>query len=140
MNNTKTRQPVLYVLSSVASWVVDEGLFYVLIRLFGPALGGLADIVCKTCARVVSSFFNFNLNNRIVFRSEESYGKSMLKYYCLAVPQLAVSALLLTLFTHLLHVETPEGHTLVTIIIDGCLFVASFYIQKHWVFVRKNKE
>lgn len=130
----KGRQPLLYTLSSVASWAVDTGGFYLLHLLFGTALGRHAELVCNVVARVISSFFNFNLNNRLVFQNKGVYGKALLRYYCLAVPQLAASTLLLTLFVRLLKVESTNGATTVKIIVDGCLFVASFFIQKYWVF------
>lgn len=135
----KARQPLLYTLSSVASWAVDTGLFYGLRLLLGTALGGHSEIVCNVLARVASSFFNFNVNNRLVFGNRGPYGPTLLRYYCLAVPQLAASTLLLTLFVRLLHVQTAEGATLVKIVVDGCLFVASFFIQKLWVFSDKKQ-
>ena len=130
----KGRQPLLYTLSSVASWAVDTGGFYLLHLLFGSALGSLAELVCNIAARVISSFFNFNLNNRMVFQHEGAYGKALRRYYCLAVPQLAASTILLTLFVRMLKIESTNGATAVQIIVDGCLFVASFFIQKYWVF------
>ena len=136
----KAKQPLLYVLSSVASWVVDTGGFYVLRLFLGPVLGGYAETVCNIAARAVSSFFNFHLNNHVVFHHTGSYGKAMLRYYCLAIPQLAVSTLLLTLFVHLFGISNANGATVVKIIVDGCLFVVSFFIQKFWVFARKEKE
>ena len=141
MNETKTRQPILYALSSVASWVVDTGAFYLLRLLFGGLLGVWAEPVCNVAARVVSSFFNFNVNNRLVFcNTTMPYGKAMLRYYALAVPQLGASTLLLTLFVNLFHVESAFSSTLIKAIVDGGLFVASFFIQKHWVFAKNNKE
>lgn len=134
----KAKQPIRYALSSVASWVLDTGLFYLLRLLFGSALGGAAETVCNVIARAVSSFFNFNLNNRLVFDNRGSYGKAMLRYYCLALPQLAASTLLLNLFVRLLHLESAQAATLVKIVADGCLFVLSFFIQKFWVFAGKK--
>ena len=136
----KGKQPLLYVLSSVASWVVDTGGFYLLRLLLGPVLGGYAETVCNIVARAVSSFFNFSLNNRMVFQNTGSYGKALLRYYCLAVPQLAASTLLLTLLVNLFHVETSQGSTVIKVIVDGGLFVASFFIQKYWVFSQKETE
>jgi len=136
----KGKQPLLYVLSSVASWAVDTGGFFVLSLLFGPVLGTYSEAVCNIAARVISSFFNFNLNNRLVFQNTGSYGKALLRYYCLAVPQLAASTLLLTLLVHLLRIETTNGATGVKIAVDGCLFVASYFIQKFWVFPRRNNQ
>ena len=136
----KGKQPLLYVLSSVASWAVDTGGFFVLSLLFGPVLGTYSEAVCNIAARVISSFFNFNLNNRLVFQNTGSYGKALLRYYCLAVPQLAASTLLLTLLVHLLKIETTHGDTAVKIVVDGCLFVASYFIQKFWVFPHRDNQ
>ena len=133
----KARQPLLYVFSSVASWVVDTGLFRLGLALLGSLLGASAAPVCNVLARVFSSFFNFNLNNRLVFQSREPYGKALLRYYLLAVPQLAASTLLLSFFVWLFHVQSDNVSTLVKILVDGALFVASFFIQKYWVFRKK---
>ncbi|MBQ9248894.1 MAG: GtrA family protein [Oscillospiraceae bacterium] len=135
----KLKQPLLYTLSALSSVVVDLGLFYLLRLLLGGVLGAFAESVCTVGARVVSSFYNFNMNNRMVFQNKGSYGKAMLRYYCLALPQLAASALLLTLFVRLLGVTTAQGSTVVKLVVDSCLFVASFFIQKFWVFAQKNK-
>jgi putative flippase GtrA len=133
----KAKQPILYVLSSLSSWALDTGVFYLAEKLFGTLFGGAAELICNFIARACSSFFNFNLN-RFVFESKEDYGKSMLRYYLLAIPQLIASTVLLILFTRLFHVESSEGKTLVKIIVDGTLFVISFYIQKFWVFAKKK--
>ena len=135
----KAKQPLRYILSSLASWMVDTGLFFLFDLLFGPILGALAEPVCNVVARVLSSFFNFNVNNRLVFHSELPYGKTLLRYYCLAIPQLAASTLLLTLFVHLLHVESAGASTAVKIVVDAVLFVAGFFIQKTWVFSQHKK-
>ena len=135
----KAKQPLLYVFSSVSSWVVDTALYRLGLALLGSLLGAYAAPVCNVLARVFSSFFNFNLNNRLVFQSREPYGKALLRYYLLAVPQLAASTLLLSFFVWLFHVQSDNLSTLVKILVDGALFVASFFIQKYWVF-RKREE
>jgi len=135
----KLKQPLLYTLSALSSVVVDLGLFYLLRLILGGVLGAFAESVCTVGARAVSSFYNFNVNNRMVFQNKGAYGKAMLRYYCLALPQLAASALLLTLFVRLLGVTTAQGSTAVKLVVDSCLFVASFFIQKFWVFAQKNK-
>ena len=49
----------------------------------------------------------------------------------LAVPQLAVSTVLVTVFTRLLKVDSANAATAVKVFVDAGLFVASFFIQKH---------
>ena len=132
------KQPVLYTFSSLLSWVVDTGGFYVLNLLLRPLLGGYTEPVCNVLARAVSSLFNFHLNYRVVFGSTQPYGKAMLRYYFLAIPQLAVSTVLVTVFTRLFHVDSAGAATAVKIVVDVFLFVASFFIQKYWVFRKKE--
>ena len=135
----KGAQPVLYTFSSVVSWAVDTAGFYLLNLLLRPLLGVYTEPVCNVLARVVSSLFNFHVNYKLVFRSSQPYGQAMQRYYFLAVPQLAVSTVLVTLFCRLLKVDAANGATAVKIVVDGCLFVASFFIQKYWVFRKKEE-
>lgn len=127
-------QPLRFVLSSAASFVVDAGMFYLLFLLFAPLLGASAEAVCNIAARAVSSFFNFNVNRKLVFGGEGSYGGALLRYYLLAVPQLGASTLLLALLSSLLGAENALAATAVKIAVDTVLFVISFFIQKLWVF------
>ena len=118
---------------------MDVGLYYLLILLLEGALGDFAEPVCVFAARAVSSFFNFNVNNRLVFQNKGSYGGAMLRYYCLCIPQAIASALLVTLFVQLLDAEGANASTAVKLAVDVVLFVISFFIQKFWVFSPKNK-
>ena len=133
------KQPLLYTFSSVVSWAVDTAGFYLLNLLLRPLLGGYTEPVCNVLARVVSSLFNFHVNYKLVFSSKQPYGNAMLRYYFLAIPQLAVSTVLVTLFTRLLNADSAGAATAVKIVVDGCLFVASFFIQKYWVFRKKDR-
>ena len=133
----KGREPLLYILSSLSSFLLDTGLFYGLHLLLHTALGDYAEPICNLTARALSSFYNFNMN-RLVFRSRGSYGKEVLKYYCLCIPQALVSTGLITLFVHLLQVENTSGATAVKLVTDAVLFVISFFIQKYWVFRNKK--
>lgn len=129
-----------YGLSSGASFLIDNGMFLLLKTLLGVRLGAIADLVCVVAARAVSSFFNFNVNNRLVFENRGNYGRALLRYYCLAVPVMLCSAGLLTLADKLLGVTAPTLSTLIKIVIDTVLFLASYLIQKKWVFAGKKEE
>ena len=130
----KARQVLHFALSSGASFVVDVGAYYFLFLLLKGALGASAEVVCNVAARVLSSFFNFNVNRRLVFGQSGSYGGALLRYYALAVPQLAASTLLLTLLSRLLGAQSAAASTAVKVAVDTLLFVISFFIQKYWVF------
>lgn len=127
-----------YSLSSGASFLIDNGLYVLLKTLLGGWAGAYADLLCVIVARIFSSFFNFNVNNRVVFRNEGSYGKALLRYYCLAAPVALCSAGLLTLADRLLGVTAPTLSVLVKIVIDTGLFFVSYFVQKKWVFDRQK--
>ena len=132
-----------YVLSSASSFVVDTVLFYVFNHfLFGSVLN-LGEVEASSlslaAARAFSSFFNFNINNYVVFRhGSENYGSSLLKYYCVCIPQLLASGFLLSGAIALFGMENDAFETAVKVIVDGILFVLSYFIQNKWVFSPKN--
>lgn len=132
-----------YTLSSLASAVVDEGLFTLLSWLLRNSLTGLLLTAIPTiAARVVSSLLNFFLNKKVVFHSNVSTGKAMLRYYMLAIPQL-LAQLALTHGAYLLF-SIGSSQTILRAVIYAivmvALYFASFVIQQRWVFAGRKKE
>ena len=68
-------QLIKYALASGSSFLLDIGLFYLFQLLLGERLGAGADMICTVMARILSSFVNFNVNNRLVCAHEGGYGK-----------------------------------------------------------------
>ena len=132
-----------YTLSSVACFVVDSGMVYLLTRLLGsfladPLLSGISTVG----ARVVSSLINFFMNKKLVFQAKVSTAKAMVRYYALAVPQLLVQWLLNQGLYSLLGISESQAgaRTLIHILVMCVLFIVSFTIQQRWVFApEKNK-
>ena len=62
----------------------------------------------------------------------------MLRYYCLAVPQMLVSAGLVALLSHLAETGASILTTLIKFVVDVLLFFISFRIQQRWVFKGKR--
>ena len=127
-----------FLLSSMGSTLIDLGIFYLVMRLFGTILGKYAAFVATAVARLCSSFANFNTNNAVVFANKGHYKRAMLRYYCLCIPQMLVSAGLVTLISHLLSSSAPIVATLVKFVVDTCLFFISYQIQREWVFSQKD--
>ena len=134
----KFSQLIKYSLSSIASWAIDVGMFLLLKILLDARLGDFSDLVCTAAARAVSSFFNFNANNRLVFGHRGDYGRALLRYYCLAVPIMLCSAGLVTLLDHVLGVSAPTLSTAIKVCVDVLLYLASSTIHKKWVFSQKH--
>ena len=131
-----------YTLSSLASALVDEGLFTLLSFLLRNSLTGfMLTAIPTAAARVVSSLLNFFLNKKVVFRSNVSTAKTMLRYYLLAVPQF-LAQLGLTYGTYQLF-GIGSGQTILRAVIYAIvmvvLYFASFMIQQRWVFAARKK-
>ena len=127
-----------FALSSASSYLVDLGVYALLLYLIGDMLpvGGQV-LVCTAISRVVSSLFNYILNRKTVFKSKESVPKTIFKYGIVTCLKLAASYALVYFFTYILEVE-GFLQLLVKALVDLGLFVLSFIFQKSWVF--KNKK
>ena len=133
-----------YTMSSIACFVVDSSMVFLLTKLLGtflmdPLLSGISTVG----ARVVSSLINFFMNKKLVFQSNVSTGKAMIRYYALAIPQLIVQWLANQgLYTLLGITEQQAGaRTAIHILVMCVLFLISFTIQQRWVFApSKSKE
>lgn len=131
-------QLIKYSLASLSSFALDTGLFYLFKRFVFGGLGAWADLACTAAARAISSFYNFNVNNRLVFGHRGEYAKALGRYYLLAVPMMLASAGLVSLLDSSLGVTAPGLSTAVKIGVDTVLFLASYLIQKKWVFAKKQ--
>ena len=132
-----------YTLSSLACFVLDAGGVFLLTRILGGILNDpLLGTVATVGARAISSLANFFMNQKLVFQTNVSTGKAMLRYYALALPQLAVQSLLNQGIYTLLRVseEAAGLRTLIHILVMCVLFLISYTIQQRWVFAPdKNK-
>ena len=129
-----------YTLSSIASFLVDSSMVYlmtVILPLADPMLGYCSTVI----ARIVSSVLNFFMNKKLVFKSQVSTGKAMLRYYALAIPQLLAQSLINQALYSLLGIteSQPGLRTLIHIVVMTVLFIVSFTVQQRWVFAAEKK-
>ena len=128
-----------FLISSLGSTLIDLTVFYLMMRFFGAAAGKYAELISTAVARALSSFANFNANNSVVFENKRGYKRALVRYYCLCIPQMLVSAGLVTLINRLLSNSVPIIATLIKFAVDICLFFISYQIQRECVFSQKNK-
>ena len=127
-----------YLVSSVLSFILDNGLYHLLFSLFlGSMAKAAASAAAQAAARILSSLFNFTVNDRFVFRNQSEHGKAFLKYYCLCIPQTLISMVCLTALVKELEIASPTLATFVKILVETALFFISYFIQKKWVFKKK---
>ena len=126
-----------YTLSSILSAIIDTAGYALLTTLLRGMLQGFAlTAVSGVLARAVSSLCNFFMNKTLVFKTKVSTSRAMLKYYALALPQMAAQVLLTQGVYALLNIpDTATGlRTLIYAVVMSVLYVASFMIQQRWVF------
>ena len=123
-----------YLCSSLGASVVDELAFFLLkswkIFAFLPIP---TTFTAAFLARVISSLVNFLVNAQVVFAGQVN-ARSLMRYYTLAVFQIAASACLVFFVEHALAITSPALVTLAKIVVDTLLFFLSFRIQHRWVF------
>ncbi len=125
---------IVYALSSLAGTLADLLLFYGALRLLEAIPHETAIIISTVIARACSSFLNFNINKKAVFSGRTGYIRTMLRYYMLCIPQMLISAALVTLISRLFGNSASGITTIVKGCVDTFLFFLSFRIQQSWVF------
>ena len=129
-----------YLFSSVASFLVDTLAFYLLSKFLAPSLPGAPVLICTAIARAMSSAVNFLLNRKVVFRSGASVGKTVLKYYSIAIPVMLISAGCVAGLKALFAVSAPWLVTVLKIVVDTILYFLNFRLQREWVFASDRKK
>ena len=130
-----------YTVSSAVSAVVDTGAYSLLSWLFSKLLQGFAlTAAAGVGARIISSLLNFFMNQKLVFKTNVSTGKAIVRYYCLALPQMAAQVLLTQGVYALLSIsDSANGvRTLIYAVVMTALYFLSYMIQQRWVFAPQN--
>lgn len=127
-------QFVKFALSSGFSTAVDYAVFYLVMLLIGGPEGRGRVLLCTCAGRLVSSVVNYTLNHKKVFHCKTDARKTILRYYAICIPQMLIAAGLLALLKLLFHADEAWLVTLLKVPVDVTLFLASFRLQKRWVF------
>ena len=117
-----------FAASSALSFGLDVLLFALFVMILNGVFVETYIIIATILARVLSALFNFTVNRNVVFKSAAP--NSIIKYFALAVVQMLASALLVYFVFEMI----GFGEVGIKIIVDFLLFLASFVIQREWVF------
>lgn len=128
---------IKFCISSFGSFLLDIGVFTLASTLLLNVIPDDAIfshiVVATVIARVCSGIFNFTIN-RLIFNGK-SKGTAGIRYLFVWLVQMLLSANIVDIVAGLL----PRIHeTLIKMVIDSCLFVISFFVQKKWVFANKK--
>ncbi len=129
-----------YVFSSLASFLIDIGVFtlldsFVLKALFKDNLGGqdayLHTYAAAAIARIISAIFNYMVNKKMVFKQGRKQG-SGLCYAALAAASLLASGGVNNLLYRLS--AQAVNKSLIKAVVDTVLYFINYRVQKAWVF------
>ena len=127
-----------FLFSSLSSSVIDILLFTLFCHLLQlSGVGALYILLATIFARVISATYNYFLNYKIVFKSEEHHGMAASKYVILAAIQMLCSATLVSFLYGLLGGAVAE--TLIKICVDIFLFFISFHIQREFIYKKRSR-
>ncbi len=126
-----------YSVSSLASIVVDVGVFYLLAWIFHKLqlFPGISLFIATVVARILSSVVNFGMNHKVSFKSKRSVKSTAVRYYILWAAQLTASFGLVYLFNERLHIDLFISKSLTDILLS----IFSYEIQLNWVFGKNTK-
>ena len=124
-----------YIFASVSSFVLDFILYALFIKLT-KNISFMSYILLSTiCARVISATYNFAINKKQVFKSDQSVWKTALAYFGLAVLTMFASGICVDLLVRYLSFNLY----FTKILVDGILFLVNFKIQRDFIFTKRKK-
>ena len=128
-----------FLASSLTSWLVDIGIYALVMAIFRDVWPQTTcHLVATIASRVISSIVNYILNRKVVFKAVDNVRKTAVRYYILAACQMLISFLLVDLAANRLLKVTGVLDVVIKCVVDACLFIFSYGIQRKWVFRNKK--
>ncbi len=128
---------VRFMGASIASFIIDNGVFTVLDQLVFPTSLVARPMLSAIIARCVSAPCNYLMNRHLVFKSKADVKKTGLRYAILCVAILLLSSGALSVLSML---GMPKWlDTFAKIAIDTALYLISYRVQNKWVFEPEEK-
>ena len=122
---------ILFTLSSLSSSVVDVLIYGFFVKtIFNPNKMSTGILFSTIIARVASCLFNYILNSKKVFKSENNASNTLLKFTILSIAITLMSSLLVTVLFNKTHIES----IIIKMVVDTCLFFVSYGVQKKYIF------
>lgn len=123
---------IKFLISSLSSSFLDLMLFSVFCYLLCSVQWNVDwyIVLATIMARICSATYNFLMNYKVVFRSQENIKRAMVRYVVLATVQMFLSAMLVSMIFPLF-----GGYEVwVKIPVDIFLFLVNYVIQKKVIY------
>lgn len=122
------RRPVTFLLGAMVSSLVDLGAFYLFLRFFFQNDRSYSFLV-SVLARILSGCVNFLFNKKLTFRSKGNSVRESIRYLCLFLAVMLVSSEGVALLSWI-----PVPILLIKAVVDSCLFIVNYIVERRWVF------
>ena len=124
---------VKFVSSSAISAILDYSIYSFMLGLVSNNL-----LLCSGIARLISSAFNFIVNQMVVFREQQGQSKwrMLLKYYILAGVLFAINTGILYFLTYTCMINP----FIAKIFTEALVYAASYFFQRDFVFKSKKSK
>ena len=123
-----------FALSSLSSFVVDYLVYAIAILFLPTAPTSFRIFLANGLARVTSSVFNYSTNKKLVFKNDDSFVKTGMGYFGLAVGLFVLDTLLIRLFFTIFGINLLIAKVIVGIL----LFAVSWTVQKKLIFKERT--
>lgn len=130
------REIFKFAASSLTGFVVDYGIYSLLLVATGSLGQAVSLPLSNIAARIVSATVNYSLNKRFVFKSEDSVVKTATQYFALAGCILAGNTMLLSFLVNIAGVNEYAAK----IVTELTFFISSWAVQKFVIFRKKPEE
>lgn len=129
-----------YIASSISTTALDWIVFTLLNVLLAKVLpsDAVRILIATYGARIVSNIANYVINAKLVFKSNAPASQTAVRYFILSVVQAAISYGLVLLIETALSASLG-AQTIIKMIVDMSLAIASYQFQMRWVFANKKR-
>lgn len=124
---------IKFSIAAMIAYLVDIGTFYLFQKMFSGLDDEFKVLTATVLSRILCSIATYLLNKGAVFNSHAKSTGTAVRFIILAVAQLIASWLLVWGLGSLFG-GGDEINTILKVVVDLVIFLASFTIQRDWVF------
>ena len=128
---------IKFSIAAMIAYLVDIISFYFLERLFVGLESNMKILLATVISRILCSIATYILNRGAVFKSHNKSSGAVIRFIILSVVQLLASWLLVLGIGSLLG-GGDFTNMMVKVVVDLVIFIASFSIQRDWVFKKTD--
>lgn len=115
--------------SSMVSFILDYGIYSLFLWLTASFSKSSSLFLSNVMARILSGFFNYQVNRNLVFQEKTDAGRTAVQYVLLAAGILAGNTILLEVFIHL-----GMNQYIGKLCTELIFFIISWFIQRTFIF------